>query len=130
MGVKMVDVTCHCGEVRLTVPQAPREVTECNCSICSRLGARWAYYDRAEVGLNKIGATRPYVWGDRMLAFHHCRRCGCCTHWISLNGDYPRMAVNARMIERLDMGHIQVRRFDGAASWRYLDEPEAEPEPA
>ena len=40
----MIDVACHCGAVRLTVPRAPVEVTECNCSICRRLGARWAYY--------------------------------------------------------------------------------------
>jgi len=121
----MVEVTCHCGAVSLTVPQAPTEVTECNCSICRRLGARWAYYERPEVGLNRPGSTRPYVWGDRMLAFHRCRNCGCVTHWLSLNGAYPRMAVNARMIDGFDFNHVRIRQFDGAATWAYLDESAA-----
>ena len=118
----MVDVTCHCGAVRLSIPQAPVEVTECNCSICRRLGARWAYYERVEVGLNTAGSTRPYVWGDRMLAFHRCRNCGCVTHWLSLNGAYPRMAINARMIDGFDSGRVRIRQFDGAGAWTYVDE--------
>jgi hypothetical protein len=118
----MVEVTCHCGAVRLGVPQAPAEVTECNCSICRRLGARWAYYERATVELNRAGSTRPYVWGDRMLAFHRCRTCGCVTHWLSLNGAHSRMAVNARMIEAVDTDALRIRRFDGAHTWAYLDE--------
>jgi hypothetical protein len=120
----VVDVTCHCGAARLTVPQAPLEVTECNCSICRRLGARWAYYDRVEVGLNRVGSTKPYVWGDRMLAFHRCRNCGCVTHWQSLNGAYARMAINARMIDSLDFEKVRIRQFDGARTWAYVDEPE------
>ena len=118
----MVEATCHCGAVRLTAPQAPTEVTECNCSICRRLGARWAYYERHEVGLNQPGSTRPYVWGDRMLAFHRCRNCGCVTHWLSLNGAYSRMAINARMFETLDFGKVKIRHFDGAHTWAYVDE--------
>jgi hypothetical protein len=117
-----VEVSCHCGAVRLGVPQAPREVTECNCSICRRLGARWAYYDRGEVQLNAAGSSRPYVWGDRMLAFHRCRSCGCVTHWLSLNGAEPRMAVNARMIDDLDTDTLRIRKFDGAVSWAYVEE--------
>jgi hypothetical protein len=118
----MVEVTCHCGAVRLAVADVPAEVTECNCSICRRLGARWAYYERSRVELNRAGSTRPYVWGDRMLAFHRCRNCGCVTHWLSLNGANTRMAVNARMIDGLDTDTLRIRRFDGANTWAYLDE--------
>ena len=119
----MIDVACHCGAVRLTVPRAPVEVTECNCSICRRLGARWAYYAPAEVRLSRPGVTQPYVWGERMLAFHRCRRCGCVTHWQSLSAAQPRMAVNARMMDELDWDAVDVRQFDGAASWAYKDAP-------
>lgn len=47
----MIQVACHCGAAALTVPSAPADVTECNCSICRRLGARWAYYNPLEVTL-------------------------------------------------------------------------------
>lgn len=117
----MTEVACHCGAVRLSAPRAPTEVTECNCSICRRLGARWAYYNPSEVKIQRIGSTEPYVWGDRMLAFHRCRRCGCVTHWQSLDGARPRMAVNARMIDDLDWNTVSIRQFDGEASWAYLD---------
>lgn len=118
----MIEAACHCGAARLTAPAAPAEVTECNCSLCRRLGARWAYYAPSQVTLPKAGTTEAYVWGDRMLAFHRCRTCGCTTHWQSLDGSRERMAVNARMMDGLDWDQVRIRRFDGAETWRYLDE--------
>jgi len=117
----MVEASCHCGAVRLSVAKPPREVTECNCSICRRLGARWAYYSPTEVKLPKAGATQPYVWGDRMLAFHRCKSCGVTTHWQSLDGSKDRMAINARTMSDLDWDEIKVRQFDGATTWEYVD---------
>ena len=57
--------TCHCGSVRIRVRRAPRTVTRCNCSICRRYGALWAYYGASAVqieapkgGLSSRGAAR------------------------------------------------------------------------
>jgi hypothetical protein len=118
----MIEATCHCGAARIAAPAAPDSVTECNCSICRRLGARWAYYTPAEVTLPNPGSTQPYVWGDRMLAFHRCRACGVATHWQSLDAAQPRLAINARLIDGLDWAKLRIRQFDGADTWRYLDE--------
>ena len=57
-----------------------------------------------------------------MLAFHRCRACGVTTHWQSLDGSQERMAINARIMDGLDWGNIRVRLFDGADTWKYLDE--------
>ena len=63
--------SCHCGAVRIAVPAAPEWVASCNCSICRKLGSLVAYYpDDGSVKVD--GATVPYVWGDRMIALHHC----------------------------------------------------------
>ncbi len=43
---RMIRASCHCGAVVIEADRLPRGVTECNCSICRRLGARWAYYTR------------------------------------------------------------------------------------
>ena len=118
----MIEAACHCGAVRLTAPKPPETVTECNCSICRKLAARWAYYSPSEVGMPKAGSTQPYVWGDRMLAFHRCKTCGVTTHWQSLDGTQERMAINARIMNGLDWPAIRVRQFDGAETWEYLDE--------
>lgn len=116
----MIEGSCHCGAVRLTAKSVPAEVTECNCSICRRLGARWAYYSPADVTLPMPGATQPYVWGDRMLAFHRCKSCGVTTHWQSLDGTKDRMAINARIFNDLDWDRVRIRQFDGAATWEYV----------
>jgi len=118
----MIKAACHCGAAVLTVPAAPTEAVECNCSICRRVAARWAYYTPTEVTLPVSGTTQVYVWGDRMLAFHRCKACGVTTHWQSLNGARDRMAINARLVDDLDWTKIRVRQFDGAETWRYLDE--------
>ena len=67
-------------------------------------------------------ATVAYVWGDRMIEFHHCRSCGCTTHWSSVDKvDADRMGVNARLMAPEDLAGVPVRRFDGASSWSFLD---------
>jgi hypothetical protein len=35
--------TCHCGNVTWTLDTPPESVTACNCTICRRYGALWAY---------------------------------------------------------------------------------------
>ena len=119
----MITATCHCRAIRLEMVRPPDSVTQCNCSICRRLGALWAYFAPREVKVTaKPGATHPYVWGDRMLAFHRCRSCGVTTHWQSLDGTQERMGINGRIIEGLDWETIRIRPFDGADTWKYLDE--------
>ncbi len=48
----MIEATCHCGNVRIKVPEpAPDTLTSCNCSICRRTGGLFAYYNPAEVSI-------------------------------------------------------------------------------
>lgn len=119
----MIEGACHCGAVSFTVPAAPEWLTECNCSLCRRLGALWAYYDPTAVTIEAPGgATLAYVQGDRTLAVHTCKTCGCTAYWAPLGDDCrERMAVNFRLCEPRDLAGITVRHFDGADSWKYLD---------
>ncbi len=119
----MIQGSCHCGAVRFSVAEAPERLTDCNCSICRRLGVLWAYYHPDQVRFeNDPDATFQYAWGDRMLAFHHCRTCGCTTHWASLGERPDRMGVNARLMDPEVVAKAKVRRFDGAVTWTFLDE--------
>ena len=108
-----VSGSCHCGAVKIEVPEAPTEVSSCNCSICSKIGGLWGYYDPAEVDFQ--GETARYIWGDRMLALHHCPHCGVTIAWTPLDPDYRRMGVNARVLEGIDLAAIPVREVDGAS---------------
>lgn len=118
----MIEASCHCGAVRIEVADRPRQVTSCNCSICRRVGALWAYYRPAEVTISAaVGATVPYVQGERTLAMHHCATCGCVTHWEGLTPGSDRMAVNARLMDPAEIAEVKVRHFDGASTWTFLD---------
>jgi hypothetical protein len=118
----MIEASCHCGAVRFSLAEPPETLTDCNCSICSRLGTLWAYYRPDQVTFQTPPeATFQYAWGDKGIAFHHCRTCGCTTHWSSLKGG-DRLGVNARLMDPEVRAKARVRRFDGASSWTFLDE--------
>jgi hypothetical protein len=115
--------SCHCGAVRVVLPRRPRSLTACNCSICRRYGTLWAYYRAGTLRIEHApGATAEYRWGDRRLRFVRCARCGCVTHWQSVQGTAAsRMGVNARMFEPEALGEVRIRRLDGARTWKFLD---------
>jgi hypothetical protein len=95
----MIEASCHCGAVQFAVETAPGDVNDCNCSICRRYGALWAYYHPQQVRFaTENGPTDIYMWADRKLEFHRCRTCGCITHWSAVDRALGRMGVNARLI--------------------------------
>lgn len=127
----MVRAACHCTAVRFKV-KMPEWVLDCNCTICRRYGALWTYPQPDEVELIQgTDATDTYVWGDRELAFHRCKECGCVTHFSTLPPAPPRVyGVNARMIPALDPARVQLRQKDNGHTgffWTRSSEP---PEPS
>ena len=120
----MISGSCHCGAVSFVLTEHRDFLTECNCSICRRYAALWLHCDRKDIELNvPEDATHQYVWGQKLLAFHTCRTCGCLTHWSSTQADYPEpMAVNCRLAEPETVAGMPVRTFDGADTWQYLDD--------
>ena len=109
----LIDFTCHCGAVRLSASSAPDEVTDCNCTLCRRYGALWAYYSPKDVHVTN-NSTDIYMWGRKMIEFHRCKHCGCLTHWAPADKTYDRMAVNARLMAPEILAQARVHHFDGA----------------
>ena len=115
---------CHCGNVKLLAAQPPSSITQCNCSICHRLGALWGYFDSADVQI-RVGdkPLNAYSWGEKSIIYHSCSRCGCTTHYTTTESDGNELvAINCRMAPLDDIGAIPVREFDGLVTWEYLDE--------
>lgn len=93
----------------------PKQVTQCNCSICSRYMSLWGYYQPNEVKI-EIGSygASSYSWGDEELDFIHCSNCGCVTHYKTKpNQPDPRVAVNFNM-DKQQVTNVPIRYFNGA----------------
>ena len=117
-----IEASCHCGQVRLEIGAELGDLTDCNCSICRRYGALWAYFTRPQVQVTAPdNAIETYMWGDRMLRFHRCKTCGCVTHWTAVDPDAQRMGVNARLMPPMVLAKARIRRFDGADTWKELE---------
>ena len=82
----------------------------------------WAHADADKIELTGVAdSTIAYAWGDKTLAVHSCKCCGCTTHWTSLDPEVnPRGAVNCRVVDTADIIDLRIRDFDGADSWEYL----------
>ncbi|WP_462162980.1 GFA family protein [Pseudoalteromonas xiamenensis] len=113
---------CHCGNVTLVLKQKIELVTRCNCSVCYRYGAVWAYFSPKDVFIDSKVETRTYCYGDKHIDFHHCVVCGCLTHYTpTAIGNVDRMAVNLTMFAPEVMEQVHVRYFDGAKSWTFYE---------
>ncbi len=112
----MIESSCHCGAIRMAIQAAPEEVNDCNCSICRRYGVLWAYYPPKDVRMiMTTGDTERYLWGEKSLEFHRCRKCGCVTHWAAVEQPCDRMGVNARLMDPEILSAARVRHSDGAS---------------
>ena len=114
--------TCHCEAVSWTLDHIPSDATACNCTVCRRYGALWAYDYEGE-GIRVAGRTTAYVRGDS-IGFHFCPVCGCPAYWRGLEpGDdgRRRIAVNLRLGTDPDaIAGVPIRHFEGLETFRDL----------
>ena len=103
--------SCHCGAVRIIVPSSPDYLIDCNCSICRRNGALWAFYESEFVELSGHPEnTTQYVWGPHTIRTMHCKICGCATHWEPIESKIgSKVGVNARNFDPIEIAGVKVR---------------------
>ena len=119
----MLTASCHCGAIKVEVPRKPRRLTSCNCSICRRYGALWAYFAASSVTIDapKDGLSK-YSWNRKIRAYYRCKKCGCVTHYAyRTKRRDSTVAVNAVNFEPSALVGVRIRHLDGAASWKFLD---------
>jgi hypothetical protein len=106
-------VSCHCGRIRLEVDAELGEVSECNCSICSRTGFLHWYVAPEQVKLlTEKQLLSTYAWRSVTGGQHFCPTCGIAV--IRTSTQYPPpVSVNARCIEGIDLATLTIRQFDG-----------------
>lgn len=115
--------SCHCGALQFQFNDTVKSATECNCSICRRLGALWIYTATKNIKLTiESGADIHYSHGQKSLSFTSCKNCGCTLCWSPVDGaESDTMAVNLRLAPLEVIDTIPVKRFDGADTWTFVD---------
>ena len=112
---------CLCGRVRIRLDKKPDHINECNCTLCSKTGARWAYFHPSEVSVE--GGTRGYSRGDKedpAAEIQFCETCGATTHFILTESAVARfgnsmMGVNMWLAAEHDLAGLELRYPDGRA---------------
>ncbi len=119
----MIEGACHCGSVKWSFSDAVESVTACNCTLCRRYGALWAYGE-LDHGIEVSGVTRVYERGSKVNGYHFCEKCGCLIYYKANkkneNGFF-RTAVNLRMILNPDLiFDLPIDHFEGLESFEDL----------
>lgn len=107
---------CHCGNIEISVDELPEYLGDCNCSICNRYKALWAYYPPNKVSvIAKGGGTSKYIWGDKEVEFHSCKNCGCIVHYLTTNLCPEKIiAINFRMVDSSIYKGVTIKKINGA----------------
>ncbi|MBF9149375.1 GFA family protein [Novosphingobium jiangmenense] len=117
----MTELSCHCGQVALRIATTPAFIHACNCSLCRKSGAQWAYLAPDEVAIT--GPTTGYVRADKPGAgaeIRFCPVCGSTTHFvltpstIALHGN-TMVGVNMALADEAALTGVEMRFPDGAA---------------
>jgi len=115
----LITGTCHCGAVKVSIPERPASVSDCNCSICRRYGALWSFFIAKTVKIEaSADVLRRYLWGAKELAFVRCKNCGCVVWWEqAASNPEAKMGVNLRMFDPAVLDAAEVKKLDGASLW-------------
>ncbi len=114
--------TCHCGSARWTLSGDPGSITACNCTLCRRYGALWAY-DYEDERIRLEGETAAYSRlgkADPALEIRFCPKCAGVLAWrgLRLQGDgRRRIAVNVRLAEPDLVADLDIDHFDGLVTF-------------
>lgn len=118
----MLKLSCHCGQVRIEIDKRPDHINECNCSLCSKTGVRWGYFDPSEVRVE--GTAKGYRRADKdepSAQIQFCANCGSTTHFTLTEQAVAKfgntlMGVNMWLADREDLAGIELHYPDGR-SW-------------
>lgn len=106
--------SCHCGAVRFEV-EAPADlqVTECNCSICSRSGYLHLIVSREAFRLlSGEDQLTTYTFDTHEARHKFCKTCGIKSFYIPRS--HPDgYSVNVRCLEPSTIRSMNVEPFDG-----------------
>ena len=118
----MLSLSCLCGQIRIGLSKRPDFINECNCTLCSKTGARWGYFHPSEVSVE--GSSKGYRRDDRHAPnaqVQFCATCGSTTHFTLTESAVAKfgnslVGVNMWLADARDLAGVELRYPDGR-SW-------------
>jgi hypothetical protein len=105
---------CHCGRVRFEVTAPEKlEVSDCNCSICSKFGFLHLIVAADQfVLLSGRDDLTTYTFNTGVAKHFFCTHCGVKSFYIPRS--HPDgVSVNARCIDGVSIDSLSITPFDG-----------------
>lgn len=121
----MLKGSCHCGAATWTLTGDPGSITACNCTLCRRYGALWAYdFENDRITLTGVTSTfRRIGKADPTIEIVFCPTCAGVLAWrgVRLEEDgRRRMAVNVRLADPEAVATLAIDSFDGLDTFEDL----------
>ena len=113
--VKVHTGGCHCGKVRYEVTTDLAQVLACNCSICQKRGALWAYVGPGQFTLlSGADELSDYRFNKRIIHHLFCRTCGVSSFARGQGADGSEgIGINVRCLDGIDPASLQTIFYDG-----------------
>ena len=107
------DGGCHCGRVRFRVTGDLADVTDCNCSMCTKKGILHLIVPQAQFELvSGRDDLTTYSFNTGVAQHHFCRHCGIHSFYVP-RSDPDKIDVNARCLDGVDADALPIKQFDG-----------------
>ncbi len=107
--------SCHCGQIVFDVEGELTQAADCNCSICTQMGALHWFVPRNKLRLlTREDSLSTYTFGKHTIKHHFCPKCGI--HPFGEGTDpsgNQKAAVNVRCLEGIDLAALPVNHVDG-----------------
>ena len=115
MDAKIYTGGWHCGLVRFQIAAEVASVVACNCSICMKRGALWAFAGADQFDLQSgEDALTDYQFNKKIIHHLFCRRCGVGAFSRGKAPDgRDTVAVNVHCLDGVDINTLKVIPFEG-----------------
>ncbi len=115
----MLTLSCLCGAIRVETAKRPDFIHECNCTLCSKSGARWGSFHPVRSDRHRRDQRlQPGRQGRSSREHPLLPKCGATTHFVLTDSAVAKfgnsvMGVNAWLADESDLAGLELRYPDG-----------------
>lgn len=104
---------CHCGKVAFEATGIIDDISQCNCSICTKKGyVHWIIPRDSFRLLTPVENIATYRFNTGIAQHLFCATCGVASFYVP-RSDPDKIDVNVRCLDDVDLSAFILRKFDG-----------------